>query len=360
MRPWASVAIGALFLLVLASALTAVPRTASASYVSGISPVMGGNDVWVADVGLGQPGDIIKWNWTATMGDPIFGVVREPGGLLITNLTQHDGFMLEVWGEYFLRWFNDNPVLDQVSYTAALFTPSLSIDSPRNGTYDAKRNASLEGTFDGHADGVLSGLDAGHLTKVVTQGTNWSADNVALEEGTNTVLVRSYYRYGASGVENFTVDRTVLVIVDTSVPQAEIVAPADNESIRSSNVDVYWNCSDQGGLLRVDMKVDGSHWITVHWGGTMGQVRQPLHFSDGKHTVEIRAVDRAGNEAVAISTFSTNSDLLSSGGPYNGFFLYAVIASVLAIAGVFYLLLKIKEGPTTSPSPPPGNGSEKR
>jgi len=57
-----------------------------------------------------------------------------------------------------------------------------------------------------------------------------------------------------------------------------------------------------------------------------------LQLVDGSHTIVIRAIDRAGNEASTVVTVRVDTSPLSASGPYGVTLDYAIILAVTAVA----------------------------
>jgi hypothetical protein len=134
--------------------------------------------------------------------------------------------------------------------------------------------------------------------------------------------------------------------VDTTIPKATITSPLNGTALRSDYVDVYYNCSDPDGLLKIEMSVDDHQWIPVHYGQTSGLGYERIKLADGRHILAIRATDYAGRQVTAFSAFSTNSDPLSPGGPYGAWPLVAIFAGIFsAVVYAIYNRLKSKSHP---------------
>ncbi|GEM_PF-1471867 len=92
--------------------------------------------------------------------------------------------------------------------------------------------------------------------------------------------------------------------VDTEPPSVSITAPNSNSILSSSNVTVEWTGSDNVGIDHYEVRIDGGSWIDVGKNNshTFSKV------SDGSHTVDVKAVDGAGNEAMDNVSFSVSTD----------------------------------------------------
>jgi len=195
------------------------------------------------------------------------------------------------------------------------------------------------------------GTDPLHLQKADMTGMNWTR-TVALAEGRNTIFIQSYYWLRPFGAVNFTLTRTVNVTVDTVLPAVSIVSPSNGTSIRGRSVQVYWNCSDAVGLMKVDLRVDNGSWVTVSWGNTLGVGYTPIGLSTGKHVIEVRGTDRAGNQVIASTTVRTNSNDWSLGGPMYGLPTLGIILAAIVLSIVAYFAYA-RPGREAQPPPAP-------
>lgn len=321
--------------------ITSISATSSASKSgydgTGTSPPIPPKVGWSLGVGTLGPGSILEWSWHST--EDLTFSVRKPDLSTINGLQSTGGMVITQSGFYILGWYNGGSTNASVTYSWATLEPRLEVSSPEMGIY-TNTTISVRGTYDGYADGVLVGIDALHLREANKEGTNWSIEDLALREGSNTILIRSYFLLDPAYGGNYTMTCTVQVALDTVHPMARVIAPGSDESIRGNNVDVLWNCSDDTSVERVDIRTDGGAWRTVHWGMTWGLGNERIRMGDGRHTLEIRATDVAGNQATASTAFVVNSDALSFGGPYYGYPLIAALAGSLAIVATALPVLR--------------------
>ena len=80
------------------------------------------------------------------------------------------------------------------------------------------------------------------------------------------------------------------VTVDLSPPSLTITEPINGSYYSVSDVNVSWSASDNIGLDSVRLRVDNQQWLNVS-----GNRYSLKNLEDGKHTIEIEAVDFAGN-----------------------------------------------------------------
>ena len=343
-----------LMMLVFVPSFTSVSGYIPPTELRGTSPPIEPYQLWGLSLADGwiDAGDIIQWNWTAS-GNLTFRVVyTTPPDLHTVEITgrqMDDGMVANETGWYGLTWFNYGTDNVTVNYVADVYTPVLGIKSIVDEDYLNSRTPVIQGVTEGFATGVVMGTDATHLQKAVMTGSSWSGV-VALAEGRNTIIIQSYYWLRPFGAVNFTLTKTVNVTVDTMPPAVSIVSPSNGTSIRGKAVQVYWNCSDTVGLLKVDMRVDNDSWVTVSWGNTLGLGYTPIGLPTGEHVIQVRGTDRAGNQVVASTTVRTNSNDWSLGGPMYGLPSIGIILAAIVLSLVAYFSYA---RPRPDPQPPP-------
>jgi len=342
-----------IMLLVFVPSFTSVSGYTPPTEYRGTSPSIPYWHTWYLPVGAGYvgAGDVIQWHWNASSNVTfrvIYTIPPELQTVKIDGLQMEDGIIANQTGWYQLEWSNSGPENVTVNYLVDLYTPVLGTNSVVAESYLNSRTLVFTGVTEGFATGVLVGTDSLHLQKADMTGRNWAA-TVPLVEGRNTIIMQSYYWLRPFGAVNFTLTKTVNVTVDTVSPAVSIVSPSNGTSIRGRAVQVYWNCSDALGLLKVDMRVDNGSWVTVNWGNTLGIGYTPIGLSTGEHVVEVRGTDRAGNQVIASTTIRTNSNDWSLGGPMYGLPSIGIILAAIVLSLVAYFSYA---RPRPDPQPP--------
>lgn len=348
----AGIAATILISFVLLVVVQAIPGPASAREALGTSGTINFSTASY-EVGAGQLqlGDILWWSWQST-DNVTFAIIRLANDSLITGLESTQGFIVTSSpGGYILKWWNNNYPLSSatIMFQMHAFTPTLGLTSPGYGKYMNSTQISVRGSFDGFATGVAVGTDLSHLSKASLVGDNWTADKVAIKEGPNIIFAKTYYWLDSTGKSNYSLTATVQVFLDTTTPRVSISAPHEGTSIRGGSVDVLWNASDPKGIQRVDLRIDSGDWYTVHWGLTWGEGYDHLVLPSGKHTINVRAVDIAGNQAISSTTFRTDSRFFSVDGPYYGLPLLGIIAAAFSVAS--YIAVLSRSGAARHPPP---------
>ena len=110
-----------------------------------------------------------------------------------------------------------------------------------------------------------------------------------------TVTTESFYDESES-------DNTasINVFLDKTFPHITIKSPQNNSYIGTTKITISWSGEDAlSGIDHYEIRIDGGNWIDK---GT--QTSHTLeNLTEGKHTVEIKAVDKAGNYGVATLIF---------------------------------------------------------
>ena len=345
---WKIVSVSAMCTSLTIVALATLPSNAEAREYEGWSPSFATDSTWSLYIDYCTPGDVIWWYWESS--DSLgFWLVNTPSMVSIQGFTNWDGYLVEDAGWYNLVWYNNNLFFwADVFYSVEVFRPAAAVvTAPVGGTYVDTSAIDIRGTYDTRAEGVLVGSDALHLKKAMTEGADWAVDNLGLGEGLNEILVRTYYFLDGDGYRNHTVDTTLNIVVDTVSPTVNITTPVSSSTTRGNYADISWQCSDEVGIAKVEVKIDG--W---GWGEIQGTTYNDVRLSNGEHTVGIRVTDLAGNQATDSVTFEMNSQALSFGGPYYGLPTIAIIlVIVIAVLVVTLMLRKKKGGPAVASVP---------
>lgn len=144
--------------------------------------------------------------------------------------------------------------------------------------------------------------------------TDINVDISGLTEGEHTVHVRARNAAGLLSdvvTETFTVDRTD--------PDLTILAPGDG--VRISPEKLALEVGDTDGT--VEYSVDGGEWTTLT--GTEAD----LDLKKGKHTVDVRVTDEAGNVATSSTTFTIEEE--ESPGPTVVLTLAALVIGLVLV-----------------------------
>ena len=138
---------------------------------------------------------------------------------------------------------------------------------------------------------------------LIMNGTQNTAYLGGLNEGEHDIRVEIRDHAGNSAIDEMT------FMVDTEAPLLDITNPSDGEQICTQRFEASWNGLDNmSGILAYWISIDGGNW--QYLGVTSATEVGPLF--DGNHSIELRAMDRAGNtayDAVEFRTWTGELDL---------------------------------------------------
>ena len=159
--------------------------------------------------------------------------------------------------------------------------PAVAIDSPAAGTLFGASPIAVSGSVsDAHLDTVtVNGVTA------TVEGGRFSADGVALTEGSNTLAATATDALGRS-----TTSASVPVVLDTTAPTVTITAPAAGSVVATPAITVQGEVSDPN---LAEVRVDGV--LATVSGTTFSASGVPL--SEGENFLVASAVDALGNQA---------------------------------------------------------------
>jgi len=134
------------------------------------------------------------------------------------------------------------------------------------------------------------------------------------------------------------------IILDTLPPTVSF-AVSNGTKTKSSTFTANWTGEDPGsGVDHYEARVDGGAWINT--GSSPTSTFSEL--GDGKHTVEVKAVDRVGRSEVYALRLTVNRSPLGGPGYLEEVLLIIVIAAVAVGAVLYWLSKRPKKPPTPS------------
>src|SRR5437773_2700374 len=189
--------------------------------------------------------------------------------------------------------------------------PTIAINSPASGAIIPVNSITLnwsasdtgtgldhfELSFDGGAVTVLGPTEGNHTFAGLSQGSH-TATLVAFDlAGHTTAVARSF-------------------TVDTIAPSITLSAPAAGY-LSTGNVVVTWTASDNNGLARIEVSLDGGAPIAL---GASATSTTLTGVSDGPHTIRVQAFDLAGSSASdsVVVTVDTTAPTASLTAPTSG------------------------------------------
>src|SRR5436853_1168830 len=205
----------------------------------------------------------------------------------------------------------NNSAAASVSVTVDTIPPVLSITYPvagavlATGTVTVAWGASdatsgldhFELSLDGGAVTVLGPTEGNHTFAGLSQGSH-TATLVAFDlAGHTTAVARAF-------------------TVDTIAPSITLSAPPAG-SLSTANVVVTWTASDNNGLARIEVSLDGGAPIAL---GASATSTTLTGVSDGPHTIRVQAFDLAGSSSSdsVVVTVDTTAPTASLTAPTSG------------------------------------------
>lgn len=186
--------------------------------------------------------------------------------------------------------------------------PIVSVISPSN-------NANISGNFLVQANasddtGVTSVefyLNDTLLGTDTQSPYGFGLDTTQYTNGTYTLSARAY---DAEGNNTRSSEITVNInnaIPDTAPPQLSITSPLNNATV-SGTINVTSSATDENGISRVDVLVDNSQ-VTSLTSSPYTYSLNTSQYSDGNHTITVKAYDPSNNEAVQTVTVTVDNSV---------------------------------------------------
>lgn len=185
-----------------------------------------------------------------------------------------------------------------VNFTIPNATTVYTKTAPFTASGSAQDNtglASVAVTVNGVAQAVTTSPD----TATSPTTTNWSTP-FTLTSGANVIVVT------AMDTSNNTATQTRTVFLDTQAPTVSIAAPTNGSTQNIVPIALNGTATDAVGVANMDYQLNGGAVITIpaptggsgNWTST---IPSPI---PGTNTVTVHAYDRAGNVAVANTSFT--------------------------------------------------------
>ncbi len=128
--------------------------------------------------------------------------------------------------------------------------------------------------------------------------------------------------HAAAGMHGIMTVTTGVPPPDTTKPTVTVTSPADGSHLASTSVTVSGTASDDVGVEKVELSLDGTNWVpatgTTTWSGT-------LTLSEGPNTIFARATDTSGNTATVSITVTVTVETPPG---------FQVSQTVIIVAGV--------------------------
>jgi len=171
-------------------------------------------------------------------------------------------------------------------------------------------------------------------TEFSYDGTTWTdyAGEIELtEEGDSTLHYRSI-----DGEGNTEVAKTVQIPIDLTAPSVQIMDPSEGTVLTNGRMTVTWSSSDaMSGISGHKVRLDGGVWTDV---GIANQF-DVANISEGQHTLEVMAVDEAGNQNISLIGFSVNEGSLLS----TELLMVLAVLIIISLVAMTYILMRRKK-----------------
>jgi len=213
-----------------------------------------------------------------------------------------------------------NSATDRVTFTVDTTPPDIEVTTP---TYDELFNVTdikIEWIGSDETSGVYNYEIRINEDIWIDKNDETSHEFTDLSDGEHKVEIRAIDNAGNSRIES--VDFTV----DVTPPDITILNPPEDDSqiSQSTHITIMWSGSDDiSGIDYYEVRLNGGEW-----GETSTNSEHTYHgLFDGEHTVEIRAVDNAGNEQIETTTFEVDP-----GSPSELFTMRMILGGIIALA----------------------------
>ncbi len=181
-----------------------------------------------------------------------------------------------------------NPVPDTTPPTAQIISPAngAAVSGVNSVNVSATDNVGVS-KVEWYLDGALAGSSA-------TASPTFSWDTTASGNGSHSLQGKAY---DAAGNSSMSASVTVTVqnaVADTTPPTVQVTSPTSGTTVASKTTKVYVTASDNVGVTRVDLLVDGKNYATSS-SATPVFSCNTSKLSRGSHTLQAVAYDAAGN-----------------------------------------------------------------
>ena len=179
---------------------------------------------------------------------------------------------------------------DSVSITVDTTPPTITISSPNDGDIFDTDTITVTWSGSDSTTGIdhYEIYDNGNAVDTNIPASQTSYTLTGLGDGSHTIEVRAVDGAGNTGSDS------VSITVDTTAPTVTITSPSDGAILDNSTVVVQWSGSDATtGIDHYELYLDGSPVDTNIPSSQNSYTLSGL--GDGSHTIEVRAVDGAGN-----------------------------------------------------------------
>lgn len=182
---------------------------------------------------------------------------------------------------------------------------------PTNGTIVGSLDVSVSWSGSDNGSGIDHYETKIDMADYISKDTSTNHTFLEVTNGNHTVYIKAFDKLGNSKefFANF--------LVDTSAPTVSITSPSSNTLTGSPSLTATWEGSDIfSGIDHYEVRQDDESWLNIG-SSTMFSFS---HLTDGQHELSVKAVDKAGNSAVAAVSLvvDATSPSVSITSPKNG------------------------------------------
>ena len=302
-------------------------------------------DTTVPETGCTLDGTLGTEGWYVTLVTVDLSVTDVDGSVVSTRYSLDGGdwlsytgpFEVSDDGEHTLEYFS----VDDSGNSEDAKQATIKIDTTAPGGVECQATGTKVAGSDWYTSGVTVTLSApvdatsGVATVMCSIDAGvWSTYPGAISFADDGKYEISFYCIDTAGNEG--VEGSESVWIDMTGPTVAMSSPAAGESLSSGDATLEFTCSDAAsGVASVWVSVDGGAEVSVDPADDSYTLED---LADGTHTVTVRAVDEAGNEASQSVLFVVDT-------PADSTLLYVAGGAAIAAAiGLVALLLLKKKG----------------
>ena len=320
------------FLIVVAFVFPLILISQEADAASGSISIAPGETKFI-NLGYATEDSLLYWGLSPSLGWGWYYWIQNPSGTQFSFEDLINGYWADEVGNWSMGFNNFITQTISIQYTIFNVIPKISIDSPSDNSYVNSLNVTISGSIDSYAHNVAVSINGLEDKTAERNYNNWST-NISLLEGENRIYAKATFFWGDWA---FTYYDLIYVYTDFVNPDLEIISPLQDARLRGGDVTINFECSDDSGISKREIKVDASNWQTILGNSTT------IFIATGEHTIHIRITDLAGNQVTKTKTFSVDSDVFGFGGPYYGLPTIAIILTIVLALAFFILRMRKKK-----------------
>ena len=224
--------------------------------------------------------------------------------------------------------------------------PVAVITSPADGAFLSGSAVIGFVATDANLDAATLAIDTASF---IVSGASRTIDTTGIADGTYAMTLTVTDMAGNQASDSAS------VTIDNTAPTVSISVPSASANFRVAAT-ITWSASD-ANLDKVSLTIDGE---TRDVSGTTSFAWDTTTIADGSHTIEVQAVDKAGNARTATVTVTTDNKAAAAAAAQVAGLTYGIlIAAVAAVVALFvgwYLGRRRKpegKAPESVPQPEP-------